>query len=181
MAEVNMDDTQSPEPVSELSEQNHTTNSQSATSDLELPRASEDLKPRSTLLPIRWGGLEYWPGPILRFVLYSPLRNLLWQMIDYFRPTTIHQRAYPPSKRPRPAKKFYTPKSKSASNSSANHICPTCECYRGTERYHDCPRDCLPFELPSHKPRPQPKDIIQCPYCRRYGIKGTRCSDGRQF
>lgn len=102
-------------------------------------------------------------------------------MIDYFRPTTIHQRAYPPSKRPRPAKKFYTPKSKSASNSSANHICPTCECYRGTERYHDCPRDCLPFELPSHKPRPQPKDIIQCPYCRRYGIKGTRCSDGRQF
>ncbi|KAG9558751.1 hypothetical protein KCU77_g10959, partial [Aureobasidium melanogenum] len=88
MAEVNTEDEQStvqtPELLPEMSEPNHTTNSQYEMRDLESYRDSGVVTNRSTLLPTNWRGIKFWPGEILRFVLYSPLRNLLSQAIDFF-------------------------------------------------------------------------------------------------
>ncbi|KAG9965272.1 hypothetical protein KCU61_g2003, partial [Aureobasidium melanogenum] len=52
--------------------------------DLESYRDSGVVTNRSTLLPTNWRGIKFWPGEILRFVLYSPSRNLLSQAIDFF-------------------------------------------------------------------------------------------------
>lgn len=197
ISEVNTNDTepnaQTLEPVSESSESDCTTDSESDTSDLESIKDTEDVANRSTLIPPRGAKIEYSPGTILRFLLYSPLRNVISQIIHYFRPKTIRQSAYPESKAYSESKRSlpagpYPSGLKPTPDGKAYFLCGGCGGYRRV--MHSCSRHCVPRSTfrPGYGPHtsataqcPGPEytsntsAATQCPMCGRFIIRGKRC------
>lgn len=183
MAEVNTEDepsrVQIPELLPEMSEPDHTTNSQCESKSLKPCRDSVVLTKIPTLLSTRWWGIEYWSGMILRFVLYSPLRNFLSQAIDFFWPKTGRNSDIAPSGESLPVDP-YASGTKFAPDGKAYFVCDQCGGWR--RAMHPCSRHCVPSSTfrPQHSPRAN-SHLDQCPVCGRYLIKGKRCLDGLQF
>lgn len=183
MAEANTKDEQStvqtPELFPEISDPDHTTNSQYESINLEPCRDPGVLTNRSTLLPTRWRGIKYWPGAILRFVLYSPLRNLLSQAIDFFWPKTIRNYDTAPSGESLPVDSCASG-TKYAPDGKAYFVCDECRGWR--RAMHPCSRHCVPSSTfrPQYSPRAN-SHHDQCPVCGGYLIEGKRCLDGLQL